>query len=208
MLGVFGREGLYLANYWGDGAGNGELPQYIKAAFRLYRNYDGKRGAFGDTAVRRAGAAGDLDKASIFAAADSKRPGTLTVLVINKELRTTFNGKIEITPEAKGGPNTKAQVFSFDASSAAVRPLADGGRHQQPDQLPPTAAVGYPLRLPPLSAGAVFFAYSSLFAGAVVMKQRGSIATGLLLWLLVATGAARAAWTSRWIRTRRPSMST
>ena len=43
-LGVFGREGLYLANYWGDGPGNGNLPTYIKAAFQLYRNYDGKGG--------------------------------------------------------------------------------------------------------------------------------------------------------------------
>ena len=50
-LGVFGREGLYLANYWGDGAGNGQLPSYIKAAFQLYRNYDGKGATFGDTAV-------------------------------------------------------------------------------------------------------------------------------------------------------------
>ena len=81
-LGVFGREGLTLANYWGDSAGNSHLPNYIKAAFQLYRNYDGKGGAFGDTAV--AAAPGDLDKASVFAATDSKHPGTLTVLVINK----------------------------------------------------------------------------------------------------------------------------
>jgi hypothetical protein len=51
VLGVFGREGLYLGNYWGNGPGNGLLPPYIKAAFRLYRNYDGKKGQFGDTAV-------------------------------------------------------------------------------------------------------------------------------------------------------------
>ena len=44
VLGVFGREGLYLGNYWGDGPGNGNAAAYIKAAFRLYRNYDGKRG--------------------------------------------------------------------------------------------------------------------------------------------------------------------
>ncbi len=50
-LGVFGREGMYLANYWGDGAGNGKLPPYIATAFKLYRNYDGKGGTFGDTAV-------------------------------------------------------------------------------------------------------------------------------------------------------------
>ena len=51
VLGIFGREGLYLGNYWGDGPGNGKLPSYIKSAFRLFRNYDGKGGTFGDTAV-------------------------------------------------------------------------------------------------------------------------------------------------------------
>src|SRR5262249_6978573 len=76
VLGVFGREGLYLANYWGDGPGNGELPKFIKGAFKLYRNYDGKKGAFGDTAVA---ATAELGKSSIYAATDSKRPGVLTV---------------------------------------------------------------------------------------------------------------------------------
>ncbi len=97
MLGVLGREGVYLANYWGNGPGNGQLPKYIKAAFQIYRNYDGNGGAFGDIAV--AAKPGDLDKASVFAATDSKHPGTLTILVLNKTARSVFNGKIAI----KGG---------------------------------------------------------------------------------------------------------
>ena len=109
MLGVFGREGLYLGNYWGNGPGNGALPGYIKAAFRLYRNYDGKKGTFGDTAV--AATPADIAKASIYAATDTKRKGLLTILVINKELRSIFNGKIAI----KGGKYAKAQVYTLDA---------------------------------------------------------------------------------------------
>jgi hypothetical protein len=135
-LGVFGREGLYLANYWGDGAGNSQLPGYIKAAFQIYRNYDGKGGVFGDTAV--AAAPADLGKASVFAATDSKHPGTLTVLVINKEQHTAFNGKIAI----KGGNYGRAKVFSFDATSSNIRSLTDA--EIKDNQL------GY--RLPPLSA--------------------------------------------------------
>ena len=144
VLGVLGREGVYLATYWGDGAGNGQLPKYIKAAFQIFRNYDGKGGTYADTAVQATpAAAGDLDKTSVFAAIDSKHPGTLTVLVINKEQHTAFNGKIEITPEAKGGPYTKADVFSFDASAAAVRPLpaADVTNNQISYRLQPLSAT-------------------------------------------------------------------
>jgi hypothetical protein len=118
VLGVFGREGLYLGNYWGNGPGNGALPGYIKAAFRLYRNYDGKKGTFGDTAV--AATPADQGKASIYAATDTKRKGLLTVLVINKEARSIFNGKIAL----KGGKYAKAQVYTLDASSPDIKPQA------------------------------------------------------------------------------------
>ncbi len=134
-LGVFGREGLYLANYWGDSAGNSHLPSYIKAAFQLYRNYDGRGGAYGDSAVA---ATADLDKASVFAAVDSKRPGTLTVLVINKTQHAIFNGKIAL----KGGSYGKAKVFGFDATSPKIRSLADADVKDN--------QLNY--RLPPLSA--------------------------------------------------------
>jgi hypothetical protein len=116
VLGVFGREGLYLGNYWGNGPGNGALPGYIKSAFRLFRNYDGKKGTFGDTAV--AATPADQGKASIYAATDTKRKGLLTVLVINKELRSIFNGKIAL----KGGKYAKAQVYTLDASSPDIKP--------------------------------------------------------------------------------------
>ena len=118
VLGVFGREGLYLANYWGNGPGNGPLPNYIKAAFRLYRNYDGKKGTFGDTAV--AATPADQSKASIYAATDTKRKGLLTVLVINKEARSIFDGKIAL----KGGKYGRAQVYTLDASSPDIKPQA------------------------------------------------------------------------------------
>lgn len=119
VLGVLGREGVFMANYWGNGPGNGQLPSYIKAAFQIFRNYDGHGGVFGDTAV--AATPGDQNKASVFAATDSKHPGTLTLLVINKESHTAFNGKIAL----KGGSYGKAKVFTFDATSPKIRSLPD-----------------------------------------------------------------------------------
>jgi hypothetical protein len=135
VLGIFGREGLYLGNYWGDGPGNGELPKFILAAFKMFRSYDGKGGMFGDTAV---GATTDLDKASIFAATDSKKPGTLTILAVNKELRTSHEGRIAV----KDGGYTKARVFALDASSPEIR--------SQPAIEINGGQISY--RLPPLSA--------------------------------------------------------
>jgi hypothetical protein len=68
----------------------------------------------------------------------------LTVLVINKDLRAAFNGKIEITPPGNGnkGMYTQAQVFALDGSGASIRAL-------------PAAAITdnqIAYRLPPLSA--------------------------------------------------------
>jgi hypothetical protein len=136
-LGVFGRQGLYLATYWGDGAGNGPLPGFIKAAFQLYRNYDGKGGAFGDGALEATPA--DWAKASIYAATDSKHPGALTVLVINKELHTVFNAKIDLT----GSACSKARVYALDASAPAVRALSDIDvkNNQITYRLPPLSAT-------------------------------------------------------------------
>jgi hypothetical protein len=114
-LGIFGREGMYLANYWGNGPGNEKLQKYIKAAFRLYRNFDGKGGTFGDTAV--AATPADIAKASVYAATDSKHPGALTVVVLNKETRTSWNGQLALQHSAC----TKAQVFSFDGKSSDLR---------------------------------------------------------------------------------------
>jgi hypothetical protein len=135
-LGVFGREGLYLANYWGDGPGNGKLPKYIATAFKLYRNYDGTGGTFGDTAVS---ATTDVAKASVFAATDAKRPGVLTVIVINKELRTAFNGTLAIG----AGGQTKARVFTVDATSPDVKAQGevDIKNGQLAYKLPPMSAT-------------------------------------------------------------------
>jgi hypothetical protein len=141
VLGVLGREGVYLATYWGQGPGNGKLPDYIRAAFQLYRNFDGKGGTFGDTAV--AATPADLAKASVFAATDSKRPGLLTVLVINKELHTVFDGAIEIKVDAKGAPYKHAQVYALDGSAAVVRPLPaiEIKNNQIAYKLPPISAT-------------------------------------------------------------------
>lgn len=116
VLGILGREGVYIANYWGNGAGNGPLPPYIATAFQLYRNYDGKGGQFGDTAIDSKPA--DITKGSIHAAL--RKDGKLTVLVINKDLKTNLTSAIKIAGPGKFG---SAQPFVVDASGPAIKAL-------------------------------------------------------------------------------------
>jgi mannan endo-1,4-beta-mannosidase len=115
VLGAFGREGVYLANYWGKGPGNNPIAPYIAAAFKLYRNYDGKGGTYGDTAVT---AKADVTKASVYAAVDSKRPNLLTIIAINKDQRARYTGKITLQGKAKYG---SAHAYVLDKSAPEVR---------------------------------------------------------------------------------------
>jgi hypothetical protein len=77
ILGIFGREGLDLATMWGE-----PKPTDPGAyAFRMYRNYDGAGGRFGDVSV--SATATDQDKLSVYAAQRSSDKA-LTVMVVNK----------------------------------------------------------------------------------------------------------------------------
>ncbi|MEV0530632.1 glycoside hydrolase family 44 protein [Kitasatospora sp. NPDC050463] len=77
VLGIFGRQGLDLATLWSP-------PKETDPgayAFRMFLNYDGQGGTFGDTSVKAASA--DQDKLSVYAAERSSDHAT-TVMVINK----------------------------------------------------------------------------------------------------------------------------
>jgi hypothetical protein len=86
VLGVFGREGVDLATLWGPPesyAGDTGLFANKPGGFamRMFRNYDGAGGQFGDVSVQAASA--DQDRLSVYASTDSK-DGALKVIVINK----------------------------------------------------------------------------------------------------------------------------
>jgi hypothetical protein len=134
---------MYLANYWGDSAGNTVLPPYTQAAYRLYRNYDGKNGHFGDTAVA---ATTDNAKASIYAALDAKK--ALTMIVINKELHTAFAGKIHVA----GADCKSADVFVLDGSEPTIRPMPAAAVKDEQNRVPPAATDRDAVRLSAVGA--------------------------------------------------------
>lgn len=76
LLGIFGREGLDVANLWGPP----KPTDPGSFAFRFYRNYDGIGGAFGETSV----SAASVDQGQLSAYAALRSDLNLTVVVINK----------------------------------------------------------------------------------------------------------------------------
>jgi mannan endo-1,4-beta-mannosidase len=115
VLGILGREGVHVANYWGNGAGVGALPPYIAAAFRMYRNYDGRGAQFGETAVQATNR--NPDTASIFAATAPDQ--TLSVVIINKHQQHRYVGLIDIVGGDRYGAG---RTFVIDGSSSELSP--------------------------------------------------------------------------------------
>lgn len=103
VLGVFGNLDLELANLHGTFSG------HVESAFRLYRNFDGKGNAFGDTHV----AVDNPDNAvfSTYASLDSKNPNLLHVIAINKSASAK---PVTISLSGKTWQSAVAYGFSTD----------------------------------------------------------------------------------------------
>lgn len=111
LLGIFARMGLHQASYW---TLSEETP-YPIAAFRLYRNYDGKRSTFGDTRIL--GETSDKTSTSLHASTFRASPGRLNLIVLNKELKKSVTGTFTI---AGSTSFTSARVWGFDSTSPAI----------------------------------------------------------------------------------------
>jgi len=77
VLGIFGREGLDLATHWAPPTAS----QPGAYAFRMYRNYDGAGGRFGDVSVQSSSA--DQGQLAIYGA-ERTSDGALTLMIVNK----------------------------------------------------------------------------------------------------------------------------
>jgi hypothetical protein len=113
VLGIFGREGVFAACHWPLA---GKEP-YIAAAFRMYRDFDGKGGTFGDTAVLAS--TDDVAASSVYASADSaKNPKFLTVVALNKTDQPLRAVLRLAGARAKG----QAEVYQLTADGPEPRP--------------------------------------------------------------------------------------
>jgi hypothetical protein len=135
ILGIFGKYGLDLATLWGPPDPVKQVPGLM--AYKIYRNYDGKKSMFGDTAL-------DSDSAnqaqlSVYGAVRSS-DNALTIVVINKTygpITTTLS--LENFTSKSGTAQaflySNADISAIVAQPAViVTPLAGSGT---------TSTIGY-----------------------------------------------------------------
>lgn len=113
ILGIFGREGLDMANRWVMPAATS--PTY--KAIKLYRNYDGRGSAFGDVSV--ATTAPEPDRLAAFASLRSS-DNVLTVMLINKA-KTAASPALRLANYASAG---SLEAYQLTAQNQITR-LAD-----------------------------------------------------------------------------------
>jgi hypothetical protein len=111
-LGIFGKQGLYFASYWGA------VIDYIKAGFDMYRNYDGKGGTFGDISVKSV--TDNIDLSSVHASVESADESRTHIVAMNKSQDEAITATFDITA---GKAYKGARVWAFDANGSAIRQL-------------------------------------------------------------------------------------
>ena len=127
VLGIFGREGVFAAALWPNagiwaapykGDGNKAFA-YIFGAFRMFRNYDGAGGAFGDTGLKAT--TSDRVASSVYASRDTA--GNIVVVAINK---TTAPQSVSLSLTNVAGLGT-ARVYVLSETSAKPTRAQDLG---------------------------------------------------------------------------------
>ncbi len=112
VLGIFGKTGVYNANWWDDCGGGSR--SYISPAFRLYTNYDGQNARFGSTSV--ATTTSDVASTSVYAAIEGSSEARLTLVLLNKSSQPVAG-----TLRVSGGPAyAAARAWGFDQASPAL----------------------------------------------------------------------------------------
>ena len=134
-LGIFGREGVFAANLWplADTKAYTDPAKayaYAFGAMKMFRDYDGRRGSFGNTSL--AASTSDVERSSVYASTDTANPDRVVLVAINKSDKP-LSAAISVTHSRA---LTRAEVYT----------LADGNPNpsRQSDlTLPQGAAFTY-----------------------------------------------------------------
>ena len=127
VYGIFGQQGLDLATRWTTPATG--TPAYL--AMKLWRNYDGQDSTFGNTSVSTT--VPDPDQVAAYSATRSS-DGTLTIMVINKNLYSAANPTattsitVNLSNFANSGIAQEWQLAAInpsDQTQAAINQLAN-----------------------------------------------------------------------------------
>jgi len=121
-LGIFGRYGVYAANFWQVS----QKVDYVAAAYRIYRNYDGNMSTFGDVSLKATSS--DVAKTSVYAAttsaADQTEEGSgvqkVHIIALNKTKEPLADSFFTIATDRK---IADIEVWAFDSGSPDIRKL-------------------------------------------------------------------------------------
>jgi len=127
VLGIYGREDVYLASYWRYP----ELGSPGFYAFKMFMNYDDRGGHFGDTSVQALSAA--PNQVSAYAGMNSAND-RLTLMLVNKDPNNAIAVKLDIKNFIHNGTTT---LYRYSAANS-------GGIVSAPLALDPQAAVTLP----------------------------------------------------------------
>ena len=78
MLGIFGREDVYLANFWELN----EPADFVYAGMRAFTSFDEAGAHFGDTSVRATSS--NVTSTSVYASIDASNRSRMVIVAINK----------------------------------------------------------------------------------------------------------------------------
>jgi hypothetical protein len=113
VLGIFGKFGVSLATYW-------PLTQdesFAYAAFRAYRNFDGKGSGFGDVSIAASLSRPDPEKAVVYASMQSDHPERVVIVLVNKSNAVSSTG-LRISHSVA---YSKADIFVLSGGQAVLR---------------------------------------------------------------------------------------
>ncbi len=157
ILGIFGREQLDLATLWGPGSTTAPWA----FAFRMYLNYDGKGGLFGDIGVQAASS--DQGELAVYAAQRSA-DRALTLVIVNKT-GTDLTSTVSLAGFTPGGA---AKVYCYskeDLSRILAKPDQTVGTDGFSATFPASSITLLEIPASPVPAGSTALIFAHLAAG-------------------------------------------
>ena len=118
VLGIFGREGVDLATYW-------QYPDPATpagAAFRIYRNFDGKGGTFGDRSLPCTSSATPI---RVFGSRHSDT-GEIDLVLVNESPNVTSTVRVDLGQLAPKAVD-RFQILAGSGNISGPQPAAVGG---------------------------------------------------------------------------------
>ena len=108
VLGAFGKNGVYMGNYFNEPSG------YVLGAFKIFRNYNGLNGTFGSISVESQST--DNSKVTVYASVNNALNDTLHVVIINRN-----TGSQAVTLQLSSSANySGAQVYAMESPGSGV----------------------------------------------------------------------------------------